>query len=146
IETATWLLPSCSSDIATSRRYCTGRLSMQKKPASSRTLMASDLPEPEMPVTMISCTRSSFHLRLPDAGFADRLLLAANELAGGVDAAQREHRGPHRSLGEHGEVAAGGHRDRHLAYRHAENVLRQLLQRQPLVLVFHGASSHQVHD
>src|SRR5690606_1022146 len=148
--TATRLWPACSSDAMTSRRKRTGRLSMQKKPSSSSTFSAIDLPEPEMPV--ISITRM-FRTRewfgrsqvLALAGF-DEATLALDELGRRVDTAQLQHGAAHGRLGQHREVASGGDRNHHLAHRHAEHVLGERLQRQALVVVVHRAAADHVDD
>ena len=76
----------------------------------------------------------------------DQGLLAPGEFARGVNAAQQQHRGAHGGLGEHGDVAAGRHRDGNLAHRDAQDGLGECLQRQALVAVFHRAAAHQVDD
>jgi len=58
--------------------------------------------------------------------------LPREELGHRVDAAQLEDLVAHRRLHQHGEVAAGGNRDDHLAHRDPEHLLGELGERQAL--------------
>src|SRR6267378_2091326 len=94
------------------------------------------LPEPDSPLTRVSCTY-----------FPPSLSLSRPELGGRVDAAQLEDVVAHRGLYQHGEVAAGGDRDDDLAHRHAENVLPQVGKRQALAgIAPFGAGLLQMRD
>src|SRR3989304_9653575 len=112
------------SESTTSYRKDTGRLSMHRKPSSSRTFVAIDLPEPEMPVIRTTRMNAPGSCR-SDTILLDHLALARDELAGGTESAQLKDRAPHRRLRQDPEGAPGGHRNHHLAHLHAQHVLRQ---------------------
>ncbi len=56
-------------------------------------------------------------------------LVALDEFLVGVDAAQLQDRVAHRRFDQHGQVAAGVHRDHRLADRHVQDVLRRAARR-----------------
>src|SRR5205085_12086703 len=75
---------------------------------------ATFLPEPDMPpMRMRSMLSAVLH----------ELLLPLDELARAVDPALVEHEVAHRGLDQHGEVAARGDGDRHLADRYGQHFL-----------------------
>ena len=84
------------------------------------------LPEPDRPLTRTSCMQSLS--RLSCIACFWRAMNSRHR----VDAAQLEDVVAHRGLDQHREVAAGGHRDGHLADRDAEDLLGQLGERQAL--------------
>src|SRR2546423_15344766 len=87
------------------------------------------LPEPDRPLTNTNCITAGRAALLVLLHLA---ALAGEELGGRVDAAKLEDLVAHRRFDEHGEVAAGGDRQRHLAYCDAEDVLALLDERQAL--------------
>src|SRR5256714_15393965 len=90
------------------------------------------LPEPDRPLTNTNCITAGRAALLVLLHLA---ALAGEELGGRVDAAKLEDFVAHRCFDEHGEVAAGGDRQRHLAYCDAEDVLALLDERQALARI-----------
>ena len=72
--------------------------------------------------------------------------MAFDKLLVGVDAAQLQDGVAHGGLDQHGDVAAGDHLDHHLEHWHTQNVLRERLVGETLVVALQRLLAHQVHD
>src|SRR6185295_6634344 len=149
--TVPWPTPASSVSLGS---RATGRLSMQKKPASSSARTAVLFPAPAMPVMTTTCLPAgaagevtSLHLfphRLAHGALGDGAVQPVRELARRVVPLQLEQVVARRHLDAGGHVASGadgGDGERELG---AHDVELRLVHAQPVVLGL-GVPLHQLH-